>query len=320
MRDRVYLDGSRRFFKGNLHMHSAWSDGKRPAAEVAERYRARGYDFICLSDHDVYTDTAEFDAPSFLVIPGTERGGLNPTAGKNPGYHFHALGDPDASPSLPRYGHLERMPRPVPWTGAETPQRVIDELAARGNLVIFNHPEWHLTRLEDMVRYRGFFAVEIFNYATEWTPAASYGTAYWDHALQNGKRVYGVAADDSHLQCDEAVRDYDGGWIRVQAEGLSRAGIVRALKAGAFHSSSGPAIDDLRVVGGRLAVRCSPCRFILFKAFPQRGEFLADFKGGKPLTSASNRIQEDMEYIRVECIDAEGQVAWSNPVFVKDLL
>jgi predicted metal-dependent phosphoesterase TrpH len=320
VRNRVYLDGSKPCYKGNLHMHSLWSDGQRTAADMVERYRSRGYAFVCLSDHEVYTDTEEFDTDGFITIPGMERGGLNPVEDKNPGYHFGVLGDPDAAPTRPRYAHLQRLTRLVPWTGDSSPQDLIDELSSRGNLVIFNHPEWHLTRFEDMVKCHGFFAVEIYNYATEWTPSTSYGTAYWDHALQNGKRVFCVAADDSHSQKDDAIRDYDGGWVQVQADSLSRRDIIRALKRGGFYSSSGPSIHDLRVEDGRLRVQCSPCRFIMFKAFPQRGEFIADFKNGTLLTSASNAIAEDMDYIRVECIDAEGQVAWSNPVFVDDLL
>jgi hypothetical protein len=320
VKDRVYLDGRKRYYKGNVHIHSVLSDGERTPVEVVARYKARGNSFICLSDHDVYTDTTEYDTEDFIVLPGTEQGGINKVPDKNPGYHFNALGDPTVAPARRRYGHGERMPHPIPWTGPDTPQRTLDELAARGNIVIFNHPEWHLTRFEDMVRYGGFFAVEIYNHATEWTPATSYGTAYWDHALQNGKRVFGVAADDSHSQWDKPLPDYDGGWIQVQADGLTREGIITAMKQGRFYASSGPSIHDLRVEGGRLVVSCSPCRYVMFKAFPQRGEFIADFTKAAALTTASNAIAEDMDYIRVECIDADGLVAWSNPVFVSDLL
>jgi hypothetical protein len=319
VKDRVYIDGNRTGYKGNLHVHSRWSDGERPLQEIAALYKARGNSFICLSDHDVYTDTTECDAPDFIVLPGAEQGGMNKVADKNPGYHFNAIGDPGVQPLKPRYRHRQALPRAIPWTGPDTPQRTLDELAARGNIVIFNHPEWHLTRFEDLVTYSGFFAVEIYNHATEWTPATGYGTAYWDHALQNGKHVFGVAADDSHCQRDDAISDYDGGWVRVQADELTRAALVGALKRGDFYASSGPAIHDLRVEGGRLTVACSPCRFIMFKAFPQRGEFIADFRNGSLLTAASNAVAEDMEYIRVECIDAAGRVAWSNPVFVADL-
>ena len=41
------------WYRGNLHMHTYWSDGKAFPEEAAEYYRSRGYHFICLSDHNV---------------------------------------------------------------------------------------------------------------------------------------------------------------------------------------------------------------------------------------------------------------------------
>jgi hypothetical protein len=38
--------------KGNLHAHSIFSDGVRPAAEVVAAYEALGYDFLAITDHD----------------------------------------------------------------------------------------------------------------------------------------------------------------------------------------------------------------------------------------------------------------------------
>jgi len=40
------------WYKGNLHMHTYWSDGKAFPEEVIDLYRARGYHFLCLSDHN----------------------------------------------------------------------------------------------------------------------------------------------------------------------------------------------------------------------------------------------------------------------------
>ncbi|MBM7564277.1 CehA/McbA family metallohydrolase [Paenibacillus sacheonensis] len=321
MKNVIYLDAGKAMYKGNLHLHTTWSDGAQPAEEVVEAFKAKGYHFISLSDHDIYTRTEDFDTEHFITLPGTERGELNPVADKNPGYHFGALDDPTVEPELARYGHLEKFPTPVPWVGDHSPQLLIDELRAHGNLVVFNHPEWHLTRFEDMVKYDRFFAVEIYNHATEWSTASSYGAAYWDHALQNGKRIFGIAADDSHVHEEGwAIPEFGGGWIRAQAESLTQAGVIRSLKEGRFYSSSGPEIHDLRVEDGELKIRCSPCKFIMFKAFPQRGPFFGNFESGKPLTEASMEIEEDMAYIRVECIDFEGKVAWTNPVFIADLL
>ncbi len=37
--------------RGDLHMHSTWSDGKRSIEEMAEACRGRGYDYLVISDH-----------------------------------------------------------------------------------------------------------------------------------------------------------------------------------------------------------------------------------------------------------------------------
>lgn len=42
-----------RWFKGNLHAHSLWSDGDDYPEMVADRYRQRGYNFLVLSEHNV---------------------------------------------------------------------------------------------------------------------------------------------------------------------------------------------------------------------------------------------------------------------------
>jgi DNA polymerase (family X) len=40
--------------KGDLHMHSDWSDGKASIREMAEAARARGYQYMALTDHGAY--------------------------------------------------------------------------------------------------------------------------------------------------------------------------------------------------------------------------------------------------------------------------
>ncbi|MEY4863440.1 MAG: hypothetical protein RLZ51_1535, partial [Pseudomonadota bacterium] len=70
------FDQAGQFFKGNLHTHSNTSDGALPAEEVCRRYRERGYDFLCLSDHflPVYghpvSDTRGFRTDTFTTLLG----------------------------------------------------------------------------------------------------------------------------------------------------------------------------------------------------------------------------------------------------------
>ncbi len=63
-RDATDADGSRaarplpaaRWWKGNLHTHTLWSDGNDFPEMVARWYRERGYHFLALSDHNIVAD------------------------------------------------------------------------------------------------------------------------------------------------------------------------------------------------------------------------------------------------------------------------
>jgi len=42
-----------KWFKGNTHTHTLWSDGNDFAEMVIDWYKQRGYDFLALSDHNI---------------------------------------------------------------------------------------------------------------------------------------------------------------------------------------------------------------------------------------------------------------------------
>ncbi|SFG08051.1 DNA polymerase (family 10) [Halobacillus alkaliphilus] len=44
--------------RGDLHMHSTWSDGAQSIKEMAERAKDKGYDFIAITDHSKYLRVA----------------------------------------------------------------------------------------------------------------------------------------------------------------------------------------------------------------------------------------------------------------------
>lgn len=46
---------SARWYKGNTHTHSFWSDGDDYPEMIMEWYKSHGYDFISLSDHNILT-------------------------------------------------------------------------------------------------------------------------------------------------------------------------------------------------------------------------------------------------------------------------
>lgn len=63
-------EARKRWFKGNLHMHNQWSDGKPLAPWAIDWYKTHGYDFICPSDHNIFqSDKLRFDGFGFNHQP-----------------------------------------------------------------------------------------------------------------------------------------------------------------------------------------------------------------------------------------------------------
>lgn len=54
--DVIPPDPPLRWWKGNLHTHTLWSDGNDFPEMVAEWYRTHGYNFLALSDHNVLSE------------------------------------------------------------------------------------------------------------------------------------------------------------------------------------------------------------------------------------------------------------------------
>lgn len=46
--------GGKKFYKGQFHTHTWWSDGRAAPEQAVQFYRERGYDFLGLTDHNVY--------------------------------------------------------------------------------------------------------------------------------------------------------------------------------------------------------------------------------------------------------------------------
>lgn len=67
-----------RWFKGNLHTHSLWSDGDDYPEMIADRYKQAGYQFIAMSDHNVMAEGTrwlELKGPAVIAGIVDERGG-----------------------------------------------------------------------------------------------------------------------------------------------------------------------------------------------------------------------------------------------------
>ena len=59
--DAIPAQPEPRWWKGNLHTHTYWSDGDDFPEMIAEWYRTQGYNFLGLSDHNVLSEGIRWD-------------------------------------------------------------------------------------------------------------------------------------------------------------------------------------------------------------------------------------------------------------------
>jgi hypothetical protein len=286
-----------------LHTHSNRSDGRISPEEVCKRYRERGYDFICLSDHFMHhynyplVDTTPYRTNSFTTILGAECHAPSTEAGEL--WHILAVGLP-----------LDFEPNRADETGPQLAQRCLDA----GAFVALPHPEWYGLTLGDAATIPGAHAVEVYNHTSQVRQARGGGAYYLDHLLASGRRINALAADDAHwvVEGDEN-RDAFGGWVMVKAEQNEPESLVEALKAGKYYSTQGPAIENIAIEGNKISVACSNAIQIMIVGRGSKNEAIS----GRDMTSATFPMTKfDGGWCRVMIMAADGKLAWSNPIYL----
>lgn len=68
--EAVPADPPLRWWKGNLHTHSLWSDGDDFPEMIGEWYRTQGYHFLALSDHNILTEGPRWMKSTEIVKRG----------------------------------------------------------------------------------------------------------------------------------------------------------------------------------------------------------------------------------------------------------
>jgi len=299
-----------RWYKGNTHTHTTESDGDSPPEQVARWYRDHGYQFLVLSDHNVFTDPSRLSHladSTFLLIPGEE---LTSSFEKKP-VHVNGLNIPHV---------LEAQ---TDSTLLATVQRNVDAVRGVAGVPHINHPNfgWALDTAV-LARVERDRLIEIFNghplvhnHGGGDSPGME---AVWDWLLSRGHRLYGIAVDDAHHFQGEFAPERSNpgrGWLGVAAPSLTTAALMAALEAGRFYASTGVELDRVQVEPTRLTVHVrSRSNFKYTTEFiGQDGIVLARVGG----VHASYTLRGDERYVRARIEDSGGAVAWVQPLFVE---
>lgn len=297
------------FHRGNLHTHSTRSDGVLDAQEVCRRYQAEGYDFVVLTDHFVglfdypITDTSEFRNDRFTTLIGAE---LHTGSMENGHlWHLLAVGLPCdfTPPDAPNF-------RPV--RGSESAADIAARARSAGAFVAIAHPHWSGMTEADARTITAAHAVETYNHGCVVDNDRGEGFVTLEHLLNEGRRMNLIATDDAHFN----TPDHFGGWVMVKARENTPKALLSALKSGAFYSSTGPEINDIRFTENGIEVDCSPTVTIIVQG---KGTSMATLHGDA-MTSGKLSLDRlaNSPWLRVTVVDRAGKRAWSNPIWVSD--
>ncbi|MER5691209.1 CehA/McbA family metallohydrolase [Streptomyces mirabilis] len=208
----------RAWYRGDCHLHSWYSDGRRTPAEIAALARAAGLDFINTSDHNTHSSHphwADQAGDDLLIMLGEEvttRNGHVVALGTDPGtfvdWRYRARDN--------RFGRFAR------------------QIRRAGGLVVPAHPHATCVGCGWKFGFGEADAVEVWN--GPYTPDDEVTLADWDNTLVAAVRS--GAADRSWLPAmgnSDAHRDPDPVGTPqtvVLADDLTREAIQEGLRAG----------------------------------------------------------------------------------------
>lgn len=273
----------------NFHTHAgtgAGTCGRNPIDQVAALYRELGYDALCLSNHDLYTDASAYSDSKMRMLDGVEY---------SPRTHMLTVG---IRRSLHEMEH----------------QSVIDETRKDGGFVILCHPNWQYKEYwpwADMDRLTGYWGLEVINQLIYRLSGSGLATDAWDHLLSSGRLVYGFGNDDFHLYSD-AGRSWN--WIYAPSSAFSD--IRNAVETGRFIASTGLTLDSLILDGeNTLTVRARHMNPSYVDTFTYR--FITE--GGRTAAVVTGRAARftltGESYVRVEALGENGAMLFTQPVY-----
>lgn len=333
---RKYLlpqDG--KFYKANLHCHSDLSDGALSPQELKDLYKANGYSVLAYTDHEILIPHNELTDDSFIALSGFEaqfdENNRYPGRAHEKKCHICFIaGTPDMVKQPCRkedYAYIGNAKKywdsvqideeNSPFEREYSPEsinRMMEIAREKGFFITYNHPAWSLENYEQYMNYDGMHAMEIFNTGAEMLGYQSYASHVYDDMLRGGKKVFAVAADDTHNGKSDACV----GFVMIKAKELKYEAITEALFKGNFYASTGPEIYEIFIEDNEIHIHCSDAVMVSLTT-DRRTSRCACAENGKLINEVVFNFDFACEYFRITVKDINGNHADTNAYFTEEL-
>ncbi len=209
------LGRGRAWYRGDCHLHTVYSDGRRLPEEVAAGARAAGLDFMVSTDHNTSSSHGVWGplaGPDLLIITGEEVTTRNG--------HWLALGLPPGEWIDWRYRSRD-----------DAYPRFVRQVHQGGGLVVPAHPYCPYVACQWKFGYQGADAVEVWN--GPWTYDDESAVDTWDSHLAEALRadrpwIPAMGNSDAHSVPQVIGTPHNV----VLAEDLTRNQVLGGLRSG----------------------------------------------------------------------------------------
>ena len=328
------------FYKANLHCHTNLSDGYLTPEEVKALYKANGYSIVAFTDHDILIPHKELKDDAFLPLNGMEFTLISPNEeaglpGKHPTIHLCMIGLEEDNITMPLYHrekyikyhpetvrHLLKVDDTLPDYERSFEVQGVNEVIATarnsGFFVTYNHPGWSHDDPRRILSYEGLNGLEVYNSLFVKLGYDECNQYLYDAMLRAGHKVFPIAADDNHNKypLGHKLCNTFCGWTQIEAENLEYRSVTKALEAGNFYISNGPAIHALRIEEDSIILECDPAARIVVNHDTERLQ--RKDAEEQLITSATFKLRPESGWFRVTVYDQNGNFAMTRPYYPEE--
>ncbi|WP_158795466.1 CehA/McbA family metallohydrolase [Pedobacter sp. L105] len=306
------------WYRGDLHMHTLHSDGKRTVEQLVTEAKTKKLNYIISTEHNTNSANlswGKYDSKNLLIINGEE---VTTTAYG----HWNAIGLQPETVIDWRY---------IPED--QVIEKYIEQVHQDNGLAIINHPFFDKGDKTFKFEIQEFDGIEIWN--GQWNKLNELALQWWDGLLQKKLRKTAIGASDTHTISGSA-NNLGRPQTVVYANALSRNGIIEGIKKGRVYLAATDSVllkfevrsaGETANIGETLAQHSDPLIHVYLdiKGCENSVMTLIGSKGllfKIPVTSDSKMIRLKVKrgstfYIRAEIRKLDGKMlALTNPIWL----